>query len=80
MLTNYITSAMRRAKYEILPDDGTFYAEIPVFDGVYANASTLEACREELVEVLEEWILFRISRNLQLPVIEGIDLVIKEVA
>ncbi|MCM8799087.1 MAG: hypothetical protein NC821_06535 [Candidatus Omnitrophica bacterium] len=24
MLTNYIHSAMRRAKYEILPDDGTF--------------------------------------------------------
>jgi predicted RNase H-like HicB family nuclease len=80
MLTNYIRAAMRQARYEILPDDGTFYGEIPGFDGVYANADTLEACREELEEVLEEWILFRVSRNLPLPVVEGIELTIKKVA
>jgi predicted RNase H-like HicB family nuclease len=68
MLTRDIQSAMRRAKYEILPDDNTFYGEIPGFAGVYANASTLEACRDELAEVLEEWILFRVSKNLPLPV------------
>ncbi len=68
MLTDYIRSAMRRAKYEILTDDGTFYGEIPGFNGVYANTPILEACREELEEVLQEWILFRVSRNLQLPV------------
>jgi predicted RNase H-like HicB family nuclease len=67
MLTNYIRSAMKRARYEILPDDGTFYGEIPEFDGVYANADNLEACREELEEVLEEWILLRVYKNLSLP-------------
>ena len=66
MLTNYIKAAMRRAKYEILPKDGTIYGEIPEFNGVYANADTLEACREELEEVLEEWILLRVSRQLPL--------------
>jgi predicted RNase H-like HicB family nuclease len=80
MLTNYIRAAMHRAKYEILSGDGTFYGEIPGFDGVYANADTLEACREELEEVLEEWILFRISKNLPLPKVDGIELTIKEVA
>jgi predicted RNase H-like HicB family nuclease len=64
MLMSYIGAAMRRARYEILLDDSTFYGEIPGFDGVYANADTLEACREELLEVLEEWILFHVSRNL----------------
>jgi len=68
MLTNYIRAGMRQAKYEILPDDATFYGEIPGFQGVYSNAATLEACRENLEEVLEEWILFRVSRNLPLPV------------
>jgi len=77
---NYIRAAMRRARYEILPDDGTFYGEIPGFDGVYANADTLEACREELEEVLEEWILFRVSRGLPLPIVDKIELTIKEVA
>ena len=79
MLTNYIGAAMRQARYEILADDGTFYGEIPGFAGVYANAATLEACRETLAEVLEEWILFRVSRSLPLPVVEGIELAIREV-
>ena len=80
MLTNYIRAAMRRARYEILPDDGTFYGEIPGFDGVWANTDTLESCREELEEVLEEWILLRVSKHLPLPVVDGIELTIKEVA
>jgi predicted RNase H-like HicB family nuclease len=46
MLTSYIQAAMKRAHYEILTDDGTFYGEIPGFDGVLANAGTLEECRE----------------------------------
>lgn len=80
MLTKYIQTAMRTARYEILPDDGTFCGEIAGFEGAYADASTLEGCRDELEEVLEEWILFRLSRNLPLPVIDGIELVINEVA
>jgi len=78
MLLEYIQAAMKKARYEILPDDNTFYGEIPGFDGVYANADTLEGCREELGEVLEEWLLFRISRHLSLPVVNGIELSIKE--
>ncbi len=80
MLTAYLKAAMRKAKYEILQDDNTFYGEIPGFDGVYANSDTLEACRDELEEVLEEWILFRVSRNLSLPQVDGIELKIKETA
>lgn len=80
MLTKYIQAAMHKAKYKILSDDDTFYGEIPNFQGVWANAGTLEACREELAEVLEEWILLRVSRNLALPVVDGIELSIKKVA
>ena len=80
MLTNYIRNAMKRAKYEILPDDGSIYGEIPGFEGVYANADNLEDCREELEDVLGEWILLRVYKNLPLPIVDGIDLNIKEVA
>jgi hypothetical protein len=31
MLTGYIKAAMRRAHYEILSDDGSFYGEIEGF-------------------------------------------------
>jgi predicted RNase H-like HicB family nuclease len=46
MLTSYIQAAMHRATYQILSDDGSFSGEIPGFPGVWANASTLENCRE----------------------------------
>ena len=80
MLTAYIRAAMAQAEYEILPDDGTHYGEIPELQGVWANASTLDACREELQEVLEDWIVFRLANNLSLPVVDGIELAAPRVA
>ena len=80
MLLEYVQAALRHAKYEILPDDGTYYGEIPECKGAYANAVTLEDCRDQLREVLEEWVLFRVHRRLPLPIIDGIELAIKEVA
>lgn len=70
MLLDYLKAAMRHARYEILPDDGSFYGEIPECLGVYANAATLEACRDELEGVLEEWALFRVRKNMSVPTIE----------
>jgi predicted RNase H-like HicB family nuclease len=78
MLTDYIRAAMRRAIYKQYPEDGSYWGEIPGFQGVWANTETLESCRDELQEVLEEWILFRLSKQLPLPVVDGIDLTIKK--
>ncbi|WP_017718174.1 type II toxin-antitoxin system HicB family antitoxin [Kamptonema formosum] len=78
MLTNYIQAAMRKATYEILSDDGSFYGEIPGFQGVWANAPNLEACREELLSALEDWILIRVADHLPLPIVDGIELTVKE--
>ena len=80
MLLEYVQAALRHARYEILPDDGSFYGVIPECTGVYANADLLEDCPEQLREVLEEWVLFRVSRNLPVPVIDGIELAIRDVA
>jgi predicted RNase H-like HicB family nuclease len=79
MLTEYIQAAMRRAKYKLLEDDEGFFGEIGECPGVWANAEALEACREELQEVLEDWILVRARRQLDLPVIDGFDLNAKPV-
>ena len=72
MLLEYIQAAMAKAKYEILPDDGTYYGRIPGFKGVWANASTLEACRQELESVLEDWILVAVRFNDRLPTVNGL--------
>ncbi len=74
MLTEYIQAAMRHATYELLPDNEGFYGSIPGFDGVWAQAETLEACREELREVLEGWIILGLRQNHDLPPVDNIDL------
>jgi predicted RNase H-like HicB family nuclease len=78
MLTAYIKVAMHRDKYSILEDDGTFIGTIPGCEGVWANAEKLEACRNELQEVLEEWITLGLQMGHPLPVIDGIDLYFKK--
>jgi len=80
MLTSYLHAALSKARYEILPDDGTYYGEIPEFTGVFSSDETLEGCRQQLAEVLEEWILLRIHEHLPLPVVDGIELRISKVA
>src|SRR5215216_3351317 len=75
MLTKYIEAAMGKAHYELI-DDGSFWGSIPDFDGLWGNAATLEECREELKETLEEWLLLKLWLNHDnIPVVEKIRLV-----
>ena len=71
MITDYIQSALKRAKYELL-EDGTFYAEVPELQGLYANAPTLESCRDELKQSLEEWIVLGLQLGHNIPELDGI--------
>lgn len=80
MLTAYIEAAMHKATYEILPEDGSFYGEIAGCNGVFASAETREECRDQLPEVLEDWVLLRTRKHLPLPTIGGIELSIEDVA
>jgi predicted RNase H-like HicB family nuclease len=66
MIRQYVEEALRRARYEKL-EDGTFYAEVPRLRGVLATAPTLEECRDQLAEVVEEWVLVRVARGLGVP-------------
>lgn len=77
MLRRYIDAALHRARYEILAEDGCFYGEVPGLEGVFAEASTLEACRDELESVVEDWLLLRIARQMPIPVLDGIDLQVR---
>ncbi|MHB9037227.1 MAG: type II toxin-antitoxin system HicB family antitoxin [Armatimonadota bacterium] len=73
MLTDYIQSAMRHAHYEIM-ENGHYWGEIPNLQGVWANAETLEECRETLREVLEDWLMIGLRHNNEIPIVNGIDL------
>lgn len=79
MIVEYINTAVEKAEYKKL-DDGSWFAEIPGFDGVWANGGSVEECRRELMDVLEEWLLLKIRDKDRLPVLKGIDPNIKESA
>jgi predicted RNase H-like HicB family nuclease len=74
MLIDYIQATMRKARYEMLGNREGFAATIPGFKGLVATAPTLEACRNELQDVLQSWMLIRMDHGLRLPVVDGIDL------
>jgi len=78
MLFEYIQKSLEKAQYKLL-DDGTWFAEIPGFEGVWANARTVEGCRNELREVLEEWLVLKIGDRDPIPEIEGVKIKVKEV-
>jgi predicted RNase H-like HicB family nuclease len=80
MLTAYIRAALRQARYEAIEDDGSFYGHIPAIQGVWANAKTLECCREELESVLEGWLMLDIADHSAIPEIVGHRVEIREVA
>lgn len=67
MITASIHAALRRAHYEL--EEGVFYGEIPGFDGIVAYGDSLESCREQLLEVLEGWLIAGIRHDHALPVL-----------
>ena len=77
MLLEYVNKALERSSYKQL-EDGSWFAEIPGFSGVWATAVSVEACRSELVEVLEEWLLLKLRDHDPVPVLDGIELSVTE--
>ena len=77
MIRDYVDEALRRARYREL-EDGTYCAEVRGLRGVVALGSTLEACRDTLGEVLEEWILVRVSRSLGVPALGGLKIRVRK--
>lgn len=74
MLTDYIREAMRLAHYKLM-ENGRFFATIPELKGLWAEDATLEACREELLSTLEDWIMIKMRfGDKDFPVLNGIDL------
>ena len=70
MITRYVARALDRAQYRVL-DDGSFAATVRGLRGVIATGAALEACRSELTEVVEEWVLVHIAKGLAIPSLDG---------
>ena len=77
MITRYLDRALRRAQYREV-DAGTFCATVRGLRGVIATGTSLEACRDQLSEVVEAWVLVRIARGLRIPPLDGVTVEVKK--
>lgn len=66
MISSFIESKLNSASYKILLDK-TYFGEIKGLRGVWANAKTLEKCRAELQEVLEDWLVLKLRSGETVP-------------
>jgi predicted RNase H-like HicB family nuclease len=66
MIRQYIDEALHRASYSVI--DGNMYcATVTGLPGVIATGATFKTCRDHLAEIVEEWVLLRVSRGLSVP-------------
>lgn len=68
MIQEYLNASLQSAQYKML-EDKTWFAEIPGLDGVWANGESVEDCRHELLEVLEEWLILKLRDGDEIPAV-----------
>ena len=66
VISRYVVEALHRAKYQLV-DGNVYCATVPGLAGVISTGPTLESCRDQLAEVIEEWLLVRVARRLPIP-------------
>ncbi len=75
ILGRYIKLALDRARCEWDQGGRLWFAEIPGFQGVWADAASQEECRKVLGEVLTDWLSHKLrDSDDDIPVLDGIDL------
>ena len=80
VLLEYIQAALERAHYEIIEDEEPFYGEVSPLRGVWATGKTLEECRRNLANAIEDWLLFSIARGLPIPALGKVSIHLPEKA
>jgi len=66
MIREYLDEALKRTNYTKVSAT-EYVAEVRGLPGVVASGRTLESCRTDLQEVVEEWVLVRVARGLAVP-------------
>ena len=79
MIFEYCQRVIEKAEYKKI-EDGTWFAEITGFEGVWANGKSVEKCRKDLISVLEEWIILKLRDKDPIPKVDGLTVEIKKLA
>jgi predicted RNase H-like HicB family nuclease len=70
MIRRYLREALSLARFT-RTKDGSYVGDVPGLRGVIATGRTKSACRAELENVIEEWILVRVAKGLNVPTLGG---------
>ena len=73
MISEYINEAINKAKFEMIDKNKLYYGEVTELRGVWATGKTLEECRNNLVEVIDGWLLVRRQKGLNVPYLKTIN-------
>ena len=71
MIREYVEAALSRATYGIIEDKEPYFGEVLKLQGAWATGKTLEECRRNLAEVMDDWLVVRLRKGLSIPPIDG---------
>jgi len=80
MIRDYIATALRHARYEVIENPEPYFGTIEGLQGVWATGKTLAECKRNLAEVLDDWIVVRLTRGMRIPPIAGAEIAVREEA
>jgi len=75
MFAEYIQAALEKAEYEVIDNPEPYYSHVPGLVGVWATGKTIEDCRKELIEVIEEWIVAKLQWGQPIPPMGGLNII-----
>ena len=70
-LDDYVKAAVSTARFEKIEGGHKVYAELPGFQGVWAEGRTRQEAIRQLHEVLNGWIELQLERGCELPRVKG---------
>lgn len=72
-INSYVDGILKKAKYEYGKATDSWCASVDILPGAYAQADTLEEARNQLAEVIEEYILVSLANGDKLPTIDNLN-------
>ncbi len=72
-INSYIEKLLKKANYEYDKKTESWCASVNVLPGAYAQADTVEETRNQLAEVIEDYILVSLSEKQKIPNFKRID-------
>lgn len=72
-IANYIQNFLNKAKYEYDNETKSWCANVKELPGAYAQADTVEAVRNQLAEVIEDYILVSLYQRHNLPAFKNLE-------